>query len=533
MNDNGYSDNLQYNSCISRGICSINPRTSALQNVLGLYLNLCAKYSIKLYKKKAPDKLYRDFILDTIAILVSNPEFTENCFIVTIKKLKTFLPELIDQYNTVFGQKDFKGEDILSSEIFKKCEDIVEAIKLGEQIFQKNIKKISADIRNIFKVLLIIAKGISINLLDIASYCEDTENDEAFLMVLNILSMINDSKYDADELKTLALKGSECNTKLMHRLHIEQEKRYGTQKIAEVSYTTTPSKAVLTVGSNIRELEIILEALKNTSIDIYTHDDMMVAHTFPEFGKYENLKGQYGYGLENCLIDFATFPGPIILTRHSMHNVENLYRGLLYSTDNNLYKGVIKIENNDFREVIEAANQAKGFKRGKVCETVQIGYDFEVCKNLIKQKLDSEKYRKIVVIGLKDYSAEQKSYFEKLIKLISDEILIISFSYNEERDNLLCFNTCFDSFAVVRTAVHLLQYDVPIDVFLPKCGINTIPEMIYFAAKDNTNVYTGECEPIMINPSLKNTLKEVFGIKIISTAKKDSMIINKLPNNSF
>jgi hydroxylamine reductase (hybrid-cluster protein) len=60
---------------------------------------------------------------------------------------------------------------------------------------------------------------------------------------------------------------------------------------------------------------------------------MMLAHTFPKFSEYKRLKGQYGQGLENCLLDFATFPGPIILTAHSLHNIENFYRGRLFTTD--------------------------------------------------------------------------------------------------------------------------------------------------------------------------------------------------------
>ena len=104
----------------------------------------------------------------------------------------------------------------------------------------------------------------------------------------------------------------------MKLLRNKQEERYGKQRVNEVSYSTTPAKAILVVGSNIRELEDVLEAVKNQNIDVYTHDEMMIAHTFPKFAEYKNLKGQYGQGLENCLLDFATFPGPIVLTRHSL-----------------------------------------------------------------------------------------------------------------------------------------------------------------------------------------------------------------------
>jgi len=520
-----YNDNLQYNSCVYKGICSINPRTSALQNVLGVYLHLCAKYCLKLEEKDSLNPKIKKFILNLIAISISNSDFTEECFMEAISGLKELFPKIIKTYNDVYNKDDFKDENILDSDIFQKSSDIVEAIKFGEYIFKTKISNLSVLNMDLLKILMILSKSISINLIDLESY--KINDKEAFKMLLLIFSTV-DTDVETDNIKTLIYKSAKINTVLMDKLHAEQEKRYGKQKITDVSYTTTPSKAVLTVGSNIKELEDVLESLKNTDIDVYTHDDMMVAHTFPKFGEYKNLKGQYGHGVENCLIDFATFPGPIILTKHSLHNIENLYRGRLFTTDENFYKGVIKIENNDFSEVISSADNSKGFKKGKSCETVTVGYDYDKCVELIKDKLNTNKYKKVVVIGLKDYSSKHRDYFEKMIKLISNDILIISFSYNFTKNNLLHFNVCFDAYAVVRMVSYILNFNIPMDIFLPKCGKNTLAEMIYFAQFEKNTIYMGECEPIIINPSIQNTLKEVFKIKTINSAKKDSEEVNKL-----
>ena len=63
---------------------------------------------------------------------------------------------------------------------------------------------------------------------------------------------------------------------------------------------------------------------------------------------------------------------------------------------------------------------------------------------------------------------------------------------------------------------------------MPKCTRNTVTEMIHFAKFKYLTVYMGECEPIMINPSMKRTLTDMFNIKVIDSAKKDSAIVNKL-----
>ena len=300
-----------------------------------------------------------------------------------------------------------------------------------------------------------------------------------------------------------------------------QEEKYGTQTITEVSYTTFPNKAVLVVGSNIKELEDILIAFKDTDIDVYTHDDMMLAHTFPKFLEYKNLKGQFGQGIENCLLDFATFPGPIVLTKHSLHNVENFYRGQLFTTDYTSLKGVISIENGDFSEVIKSARESRGFKTGKECETVTIGFEFDETIQKIVNEITSEKYKRVFIIGLEVYSLEQRAYFEKIVNHIPDDVLVVSFSYKAERKNLIHVNACFDAYSIVKICDYIKDFNLPMTIFIPKCNRESISQMLYFKTLKNTQVYIGKCIPIVLNPSLLKILKQFFTINFITSAKKD------------
>ena len=146
-------------------------------------------------------------------------------------------------------------------------------------------------------------------IMKIDSECQ-TENKKG------ISDDIQFQNQNLDDTKDVVVKFAKIDNTLMKRLYEAKIERYGEPNSKEVSYSTVPSKAILVVGSNLRELEIILENLKGLNIDVYTHDEMILAHTYPYFEQYEHLKGQFGQGTENCLLDFATFPGPIILTRH-------------------------------------------------------------------------------------------------------------------------------------------------------------------------------------------------------------------------
>lgn len=511
-----FNENFQYDSCISRGICSISPRNSALQTVIVLYLRLFAKYASNIDIENET----KNFILNTISITIYNLEFNEKSFLFAVEKFKKILPKIIENYSKSNSKENLDSENNKAKELFNETNDIIDSIKYGEKIFNRALENIPTDIRDLYNIMLVIAKSISINLLDLESF--DKEHEDAFSTILTLLRKINLEEKNIDVLKSCIQEASKIDIELMNQIRKAQIERYGEQNSVEVSYSTVPNKAVLVVGSNIRELETVLEALNNFEIDIYTHDEMMLAHTFPKFSQYPHLKGQFGQGIEGCLLDFATFPGPIILTKHSLHNIENFYRGRLFTTDYTTSPmGIIKIDNKDFSKVIETAEKTKGFKKGKQCESVTIGYNYNKTISIIERKLKNNSYNRVFIIALDGYSLEQKAYFEKLIKLVPKDVLIISFSYNIEKENLVYINTCFDNYSWLQFCEYIKKYNLPTTIFVPKCERNTISQLIYLSNIENTQIYLGKCTPILLNPSLMNTLLNTFSIKSISSSKKD------------
>lgn len=516
MNEN--PENFQYNSCIARGICSVNPRTSSLIIILVVYLRLAAKYCLKLLEKEPVPAELKELILNTVAITVTGQEFNEQSFKNLISEYKKLLPMIFTRCNELFDEDFFKNEPITSSELFTQTENIVDAIKLGERILKKVIFALSTEIRDLQQIVMIVAKSLSISLLDLESFGHIDE--KCFLTILELLDSVSTECTETNFLKSKILESVKVYKTVTEKLRKSQEERYGKQNMMEVSYSTTAAKVVLVVGSNIRELETVLEKLKDFEIDVYTHDEMMLAHTFPKFSEYKRLKGQYGQGIESCLIDFATFPGPIILTKHSLHNIDNLYRGRLFTTDYTVPQGVIKIENDDYGAVIDASLLSKGFKKGKKCESIKIGYDYEYISEKIDSKINSG-IKRIFIISADNFSKELKNYFEKLIKSTFKDTLIISFSYKFEYEKFIHINTCFDNYATIRIFDKVKTYGLPITVFIPKCSMNTISEMIYFSEDKNTKVYSGKCTPIILNPSIMQTLKNIFNINSITVVSDD------------
>ena len=512
-----YNEDYQYNSCTSRGICSVNPRTSSLQEILVLYLCLTSHYALKLEKNGQTNRKIRNLVLNTISIMVSNPEFSENDFEAIANGFNTELPVLIEEYENLCKEKKEKPEYLETPIKFDKPADIIHSIRLGQKEYLKKAKIENEKLRDLYKILFVLAKSICINILDLESF----GTEEGYEVILNLLDSIN-LEYTEDKLKEIIIDASISDNKLMKKLFDEKTKRYGTPRPKTVSFTTTAGKAILVVGSNIRELEIILDEFKENKISVYTHDEMMLAHTYPKFEEYKILKGQYGQGVENCLLDFATFPGPIILTRHSLYNVEHFYRGRLFTTDFAYSKGVIPIQNYDFSKVRESLETSKGFKTGKVCESEIVGFDYEKSMDFIDEKIKSGKFAKIFIIGLNGYTQEDKEYFEKFLQFVPDNILVISLSVCEERDNIICLNSCFDSYSMVRISEEILnKYNLKTYLFFPKCDRHTISKMIYLSSLNKAEIFVGKCTPITLNPNLILTIAKIFEIKGLTTPKKD------------
>ena len=134
---------------------------------------------------------------------------------------------------------------------------------------------------------------------------------------------------------------------------------------------------------------------------------------------------------------------------------------------------------------------------------------------------NSKYYKRIFFIGLDNYSLEQKSYFEKLIRRAPEDTLIISFSYNSNRENIVHINTCFDSYSLNKIYDYIKDFELPIVVFVPRCNKDSISQMIYFKKRKDTQVFVGKCTPMILNPSLMNTLEKLFAIKPISLVEND------------
>lgn len=91
----------------------------------------------------------------------------------------------------------------------------------------------------------------------------------------------------------------------------------GSYNLLEIELTLF-SKAILVSGHDINDLYNILKQTEGKGINVFTHGELLPAHGYPELKKFSHLKGNYGGAWQHQKVDFATFPGPIVLTSNCL-----------------------------------------------------------------------------------------------------------------------------------------------------------------------------------------------------------------------
>ncbi len=518
----------EYNECTARGACSITPKMSSLQEVLIIFLRQISFYALMLNKMEEDISQISDMVVESLAGLISTTDYTDEQLLGLVGKQYALLVKTKRQYLQMCKNKDISCKEIKFGLEVTPQTTLTEIISQGEKLVIDKFNQMSASQRNLYEILLAVIKSVCANIISLKD--NNNQNDEnAKTVVLKGLDLLNHSKFSESRVKSKIKELVKADENLLKEIGDFQRKIFGQIKEVKVSHSTEIGKAILVAGGGLSELYHLLEATENKEVDVYTHGDLLIAHAFENFSKFKNLKGHYGSCSEKCILDFATFPGAILLTRNSSQNIEYLYRGRLFTTEKFKPQGVVQIVNNDFRKVIKSALEAKGFAKGQKRDFENVGFDTEILKgelNRIFEKFTNNEIEKLVIIGIANHSRQQENYFKTLSRHLPEKTLVISFSYNLDYKDTLTINVG-NNVAIVYEILTYLFGMIPkssdrVSIFVTKCDAGSISKIIALKENGAKNVYLSNCAPNVINPSVQATLEDAYGIKTTADPEHDA-----------
>lgn len=518
--------NYDYNECSARGACSISPNISSLQEVMLILLRQLAYYVIKLEELEQDVYDLKTEVIEEILMFDSAGEYTDEQLLNIFTRQYSNLIKARREYLKLCEEKNVSCDDLKNILKFSPEMKLSSIIKKGEKAFLDRYKRFSNDEKYLSEILLSVLKSVANN---IVTYKElDKIHDSACNLVLDALNMFNAKKVTAEEMKDKIKKLSTINIELFKLIYQAKINSYGEIQEKEVSLSTKSGKAVLVSGSNLSDLYAVLTAAKEKDVDVYSNGNLLISHAFHAFNEFKNFKGHFGNGAESIILDFATFPGSILLTKNESKNVEYLYRGRLFTTDKISPKGIVQIKDNNFAPLIESALQAKGFAKGQERSSVKVGFNGdELNKKLddLSDKFNNGTYKHLFIIGLATYSSLQHEYFKKFFEHMPKDCFVISFSYGETNDNTMSINVGNDYSLVLNVLARLFDR-IPIDsdrltFFLTKCDVNTLSNIINLKERGAKNIFLSECPPMIVNPMVLKEFTKIFKIHNTTTARAD------------
>lgn len=489
-----------------------------------LYTRRLVFYLVKLGKMGIRNQKFEQDYIDILPTGLLNVEYNQKQFIDFATILYDDMIQAREMYVSVCKKNNLEIEPFKPELKDPRKLDFLTLVKEGQKYFFKKYKTFNLDEMNFIELHLTAFKSITIHFTELRILGVHNE------MVYNYSSAYFSAKLEKLRGKALYEINKvlfQLNNDELQQLYEVKKEKYGEFEATEISTSRRPGKAILVSGSNLRELELILEATKDRGIDVYTHGNMLLAHAYPKFKTYQNLVGHFSEGKESYLVDFLNFPGSILLTRYSYINVEDFYHGRLYTTDVMSTPNVSLIKNNNFEPLIESALRAEGFDEKIEKPPIKFNFSEKWFFNKITEiaeKIENGEIKHIFVIGIPANKMQQE-YFDKLVSLLGNDCFAISFSYFNQTANILNIDLDY-IFTFLCKALQILTRKISIEQLNPillftSCGINVFSNVVYMKMIGISKIYLADCPTTLVNPAFMAFIRKTYDIKNYTTPEND------------
>ncbi|GJM71865.1 hypothetical protein HMSSN036_40810 [Paenibacillus macerans] len=165
-------------------------------------------------------------------------------------------------------------------------------------------------------------------------------NPQIDLFMRRALAATLDDSLTADDLVGLVMEAGKYGVEAMSLLDEANTGTYGHPEVTKVNIGVRNRPGILISGHDLKDLEELLRQTEGTGVDVYTHSEMLPAHYYPAFKKYDHFVGNYGNAWWLQTTEFAAFNGPILMTTNCIVPPKASYKDRMYTTGNTGFPGV-------------------------------------------------------------------------------------------------------------------------------------------------------------------------------------------------
>lgn len=349
-----------------------------------------------------------------------------------------------------------------------------------------------------------------------------------------------DPELDGPALTGLVLEAGAKAVQAMALLDGANTGRYGDPVQTKVRIGVGTRPGILVSGHDLADLEQLLKQSVDAGVDIYTHSEMLAAHSYPEFQKFSHLYGNYGNAWWQQHKEFSSFHGPILFTTNCIVPPPQgaSYADKVFTTGAAGYPGYCHIERDatgwkDFSALIALAKTCappEAIEQG----TIITGFAHRQVEQLagpILKAIKSGAIKRFVVMAGCDGRQPQRSYYTNFAQQLPKDKVILTagcakYRYNKldlgEIDGiprLLDAGQCNDSYSLALTALTLKEAlgledinELPIDyniAWYEQKAVIVLLALLHLGVK---NIQLGPSLPAFLSPGVAKLLEDKFGL---------------------
>lgn len=518
--------------CSVSGMCGKKPETSNLMDLLIFNLKGVALLEELASAKRPVSSKVGLFLADSLFITITNANFDNARITAQIMQALRIKRELRAELGNIELPEIATWEG--SEESFQ-----AKSREVGV------LSEANEDLRSLKELIIYGLKGIAAY-ADHAAVLgfESQEIHEFFVKALAATT----KNLGADELIALTLETGKVAVTGMAMLDEANTKTYGHPQITEVNLGVGKNPGILVSGHDLKDLAELLEQTEGTGIDVYTHSEMLPAHSYPELKKYKHLVGNYGNAWWQQDKEFESFNGVILMTTNCITPVRKSYEDRIFTTGMSGFPGVPHVADRskggkkDFSALIARAKfcaPPTELESGKLVN----GFAHQQVLALADKVVEAVKsgaIKRFVVMGGCDGRHKERDYFTQVAKKLPMDTVILTAGCAKYRYNklelgdiggiprVLDAGQCNDSYSLAVIALKLKESfglsdinELPISFDLGWYEQKAIAVLLALLHLGVKGIRVGPTLPAFLSPNVAKVLVENFNLKLITNAEAD------------
>ena len=393
-----------------------------------------------------------------------------------------------------------------------------------------------ADMQSLQEILLYGLKGMAAYANHARRLGKTDDNVSAFIEEA-LFATVTNVNFDMESLFELVLECGRQNIRVMQMLDEGHTEQLGTPEPTVVYEGTKAGPGILVTGHDMVDLKALLEQSAGQGVNIYTHGEMLPAHSYPELKKHPHLAGHYGGPWQNQQWEFPMFAGPIVGTTNCVLIPSDTYASRLFTTRVTAVPGGTRLKDNNFSQVIAMAKQLPPLLEYKVKEST-IGFHHSVILGLADKVVDAVKsgaIKRFYLIGGCDGAETGRNYYTKLAEQSGQDSVILTLGCGKYRirdhaygdiggiPRFLDMGQCNDAYGAVQVALALSKAfdcgvnDLPLDIVLSWFEQKAVAVLLSLLALDVKGIRIGPVPPAFVSPNVFKILQDKFDLKVIES----------------